>query len=100
MISCKKIQGIELMFLIQVTYYSLIPLDVPLYPFNLLSSLRYSTGAVPMEFGDNSLSIPLKYSILNIQPNFLSNVSLSLIPVFFSLMLYFPIKLVGTYTRG
>ena len=46
--SCKKMYGVELMYIIQLGYYSLIPTNTYCPPFYGLKGLRYSTGFNPL----------------------------------------------------
>ena len=93
--SCKKMLGIELMYLIQLTFYSLIPKDVSCDPFKGFAMLKYSSGMTPLPFVFMQTSVPTNYSNLGIQFNFLSNVNILLIPQIIIPLLSYPIMKIG-----
>ena len=69
------------MFLIQVAYYSLIPINMSCYPFNGMEGLKYISGATPIIIVNPQL-ISSNYSSLGIQSNFFTNVNILMIPLF------------------
>jgi hypothetical protein len=47
-ISCQKLYALELMFLIQLTYSTFIPINIYCPPFSGLEALKYITGVTPI----------------------------------------------------
>ena len=67
--SCKKILGVELMYLIQLTFYSLMSKDISCDPFRGLEMLKYASGMTPLPFTfltTTQTSLPANYSLLGI----------------------------------
>ena len=44
--SCQKMLGIELMYLIQLTFYYMVPINFICNPFRRLEMLKYASGLI------------------------------------------------------
>lgn len=75
------------MYMIQLAYYSLIPIGI-LNSVSILSekSMKYVSGWNPLFGSSTQAAIPNNYSMLSIKSNFLSNLNLMLMPVFLFLI--------------
>ena len=93
--TCNKMYGLELMSVIQLGYYSLIPINVFCLPFSSLSALRLSSGFNPLFQSLQQTPISMNYDSLDIRSNFLTNVNLMLLPLFVLPFCYFPLKYIG-----
>lgn len=87
--------GVELMYLIQFSYYSLIAIDAYCIPLRGLTGLRYSSGAFSIIDTLQQSVILSNYSSLGIKSNFFSNVNILLVPVLVLPILYLPFKIRG-----
>lgn len=84
--------GVELIYLVQLGYYSLIPLNVICDPFSGLQGLIYSSGVTPIFSMLEQKAIPGNYESLKISSNFLANVNILLAPIFITPFIYFFMK--------
>jgi hypothetical protein len=81
---CNKLLGVETMYMIQLAYYTLIPINIMNSPFILSQrSLKYVSGWNPL-FDSLSSSQPIleNYSSLGIKSNFFTNLNLMFFPLF------------------
>ena len=90
-----KLLGVETIFLVHLTYFSLIPIGLYCRPFVGLQYLRYSNGFDPFFQNAVQANILVNYSNLGIKSNFLSNINLMMILLPFSLILYFILTFIG-----
>ena len=84
--------GIELIFIVHLAYYSLIPIKVSCVPFSGLKALRYASGATPFLSMLSETKIIKNYSSLGISSNFLMNVNILLVLLLIIPLVYFPMK--------
>lgn len=94
--TCNKLYGVELVYVIQLGYYSLIPINVYCPPFFGLEGLKYSNGYNPFFQNLKQAYIASNYVSLGLNSDFLSNVNLMLLPLSLLPLLYFPLKYIGT----
>ena len=83
------------MYIIQLGYYTLIPINSFCPPFSGLARLRYSTGFNIVFANLQEAYIPSNYVGLGIHSNFLNNVNFMLLPLFLLPLLYFPLRRIG-----
>lgn len=97
-VSCQKMFGIEMMYIIQLGYYSLIPINIFCSPFDGLRGLKYSSGATT-DIGNilnlEQAPIPSNYSSMGILSNFISNVNVVMVILVIVPLFYFPLKYIG-----
>ena len=98
-IACRKMYGIELMFVIQLAFFSLIPINVKCPPFRGLKGLMYASGMTPIFTNLDQKPLAINYESLGILPNFLTNVNILLLPLFVVPFIYFPLKLRGLKSK-
>lgn len=77
---CTKLIGIEMISLIQLTFYSLIPVSIFNPAFNGLYKMVFVSG-VNLPLKDlQQVPISSNYSNLNLNSNFLTNINIMLVP--------------------
>ena len=81
--------------MIQLAYYSLIPIDIYCDPFRRLTGLKYSSGLTPLPYDLPQNFILFNYSIMGLKFNFLSNVNFLLMPLIIVPLLSYPIIKIG-----
>ena len=78
-LSCAKLIAVETIFVIQLTFYCLIPTG-PINPtFQALTNMRYVSGINPFFSNLPQAEISSNLALLGIESNFLSNVNLTLV---------------------
>lgn len=87
-----KLAGVEMMFLIQFAFYSMINIQLNC-PYLGLGKMKYVSGYNPLFSSLNQQNIPFRMKDLGIQSNFLSNVNVMMFiivicPVVFAILMY------------
>lgn len=96
----QKIYAVEMMFVLQFAFISLIPIGTYCPPFTSLSYMRYSFGWNDLNLGVSQKPISLYYSSLEIQSNFLSNFNAMFIPFPIFITLYLALICIGRRTQN
>ena len=92
---CQKIHAIEIMFVLQFAYMSLIPIGVYCPPFMNMNILKYSFGWNQIPFGFEESYINMNYSVLGFKSNVVSNVNFMLFIMLLCPLIYYFMTVLG-----
>lgn len=98
--SCKKMLAIELIYLVQLAFYSLIPIGIFCDPFRGLEGLKYSSGITSLFSNLPSTYLPSNFSSMGISSNFLSNVNILMLPLLILPLFYYPLTHIGNKSNN
>lgn len=93
--TCQKIYAVEMMFAIQFSYISLIPIGTYCPPFTSLEILKYSLGWNGIPFPVLQKQISIFYKALGIKSNFISNFNFMILPLILCPVFYFILTKLG-----
>ena len=88
------------MYLIQLAFFSLIPINIYCYPFKGLEGLRYASGITNIFPGLDQIYLSSNFSSMGIQSNFLSNTNILLIPLLIVPLFAYPILKYGRKSKN
>lgn len=94
-IVCQKMVGVETIFLIQLAYYSFIPVGLYCKPFASFNIMKYVSGINFLFKGLESITISNNYESMGISSNFISNVNFMILPLILCPIMYFPLVIIS-----
>lgn len=95
-----KLIGIEMVSLIQLTFYSLIPLDTISVMFKGLYEMAYVSGFNLNLQGLKEVPVSFHYSNLNLKSNFLSNFNAMLAPILLCPVIFLILRLASSQSNS
>ena len=95
-----KIVGIETIFLAQVTFFSMISLDMYCIPLNAFSFMQNVGGYNPLFSDFSSPVTPTTYKIFGVSLNFNSNLNLMIYPLLLCPLIFLVLYIAGMRSQS